>query len=51
VSAYDAVPDQGPGGDRRRCRASLALAAILLPWRGSRPNTNVALLLVAAGTG
>src|ERR1700746_3150918 len=27
----------------------LALAAILLPWRGSWPNTNVALLLVVAG--
>ena len=26
----------------------LALAAILLPWRGSWPNTNVALLLVVA---
>ena len=26
----------------------LALAAILLPWRGSLPNTNVALLLVVA---
>ena len=28
--------------------APLALAAILLPWRGSWPNTNVALLLVVA---
>jgi hypothetical protein len=26
----------------------LALAAILLPWRGSWPGTNVALLLVVA---
>jgi hypothetical protein len=26
----------------------LALAAILLPWRGSWPNTNVALLLVVS---
>ena len=26
----------------------LALAAVLLPWRGSWPNTNVALLLVVA---
>lgn len=28
--------------------APLALAGVLLPWRGSWPNTNVALLLVAA---
>jgi hypothetical protein len=51
VSAYDAVPDQGPAAIAAAVVLPLALAAILLPWRGSRPNTNVALLLVAAGTG
>jgi len=45
-STDDSLPDQGPGRDRGRGGAPLAAAVILLPWRGSWSNTNVALLLV-----
>ena len=46
--SHGPLPDQGHGGHGRGRPGAAALAAILLPWRGSWSNTNVALLLVVA---
>jgi hypothetical protein len=42
----DPLPDPGPYRDPGRPDGPLAAAAVLLPFRGSWSNTNVALLLV-----